>query len=117
MTESKQIQHVIQIYTFSDMQVIFRLCHIIKEKFQNQGAAKSPTFNFKIGKSHWQVDIFYIVYSDKPRICHCLRKTIAVICIRSNAGMVRTVFSKIFATDNFVTKFPVLTTNKAAFIA
>ena len=47
----KQIQHVIEIDVFSYMQMIFRFGHIIEQKFQNQGAAKSPAFDFKLGKA------------------------------------------------------------------
>ena len=67
----KQIQHIIQIQFLSYMQLIFRLCHIIQQKFQDQRTSKSPAFDLKICKSHRQIDIFDIIYTDKSRICHC----------------------------------------------
>ena len=41
LSYSKKIQHIIQIYFFSDMDLIFRFSHIIQQKFQNQ-ALPSP---------------------------------------------------------------------------
>ena len=99
------------------MQVKLRLCHIIEQKFQNQGTAKSPAFDFEIRKSHGHVDIFDIIDADKARIFHCFRKTVTMIPIRSSTAMIRSVFSKVFAADRFITDFPVLTTEPAAFIA
>ena len=45
---SKQIQHTVQIDFFSDMYLVFRLGHVIEQKFQYQGTAKSSSFYFKI---------------------------------------------------------------------
>ena len=45
---SKQIQHTVQIDFFSDMYLVFRLGHVIEQKFQYQGAAESSAFYFKI---------------------------------------------------------------------
>ena len=49
----KEIKHIIQIDLLSDTKLIFWLSHIIEQKFQNQSAAKSSSFNLKIRKSHW----------------------------------------------------------------
>lgn len=61
----KQIQHIIKIYRFSDMNLIFWLNHIIKQEFQHQCTAKSPSFNFEIRKSHRQIAVLDILYPDK----------------------------------------------------
>lgn len=45
---SEQIQHVIQIDFLPDAQVVFRLCQIIKQKFQDQGAAQTAAFDFEM---------------------------------------------------------------------
>lgn len=45
---SKQIQHTVQIDFFSDMYLVFRLGHVIEQKFQYQGTAESSSFYFKI---------------------------------------------------------------------
>ncbi len=45
---SKQIQHTVQINFFSDMYLVFRLGHVIEQKFQYQGTAESSSFYFKI---------------------------------------------------------------------
>lgn len=45
---SEQIQHTVQIDFFSDMYLVFRLGHVIEQKFQYQGTAESSSFYFKI---------------------------------------------------------------------
>ena len=45
---SKQIQHTVQIDFFSDMYLVFRLGHVIEQKFQYQGTSESSAFDFKI---------------------------------------------------------------------
>ena len=45
------------------MQLIFRLRHIIKQKFKNQRTSKPASFNLKIRKSHGHVNILYIIHN------------------------------------------------------
>ena len=66
----KQIQHIVQINFFPDLKLVFRLCHVIQQKFQDQGTAKASSFNFKIRKSHWQISLLNILDTNKSLILH-----------------------------------------------
>ena len=112
----KKIQHIIQIYMLSHMNLIFRLRHIIKQKFKNQCTSKPASFNLKIRKSHWKVNILDCLYSNKSRILHGFGKAISLLRFRCRTVMFP-IFSKILAADRFITGFPVLTAKPAAFIA
>ena len=68
---SEQIKHTVQIDFFSDMELILRLCHIVKQKFKYQSTSKTSALDFEVGKSHWKINVLYIVYSDEAWICHC----------------------------------------------
>ena len=84
----KKIQHIIQIYMLSHMNLIFRLRHIIKQKFKNQCTSKPASFNLKIRKSHWHVNILYIIYTDESGIFHCLGKAVTVTAIRRSTVLI-----------------------------
>ena len=114
---SEQIQHIVQIDFFPDVQLIPGFRHIVEQELQNQRTAKSPPLDLELGKSHGQVDIFYGVRTDKSRIGHRFGKQIAALCIRSRAVMLPAAFSEIFAADGFVTALPVPAAKPAAFIA
>ena len=117
LSYSKKIQHIIQIYFFSDMDLIFRFSHIIQQKFQNQCTSKSSSFNLKIRKSHWHVNILYIIYTDESGIFHCLGKAVTVTAIRRSTVKLRGRISEILPADGFITSLSVLTAEPAAFIA
>ena len=112
----KQIQHIIKIDFFPDTKLILWLCHIIKKQLQYQRTAKSPAFNLKVGKSHRQIHIPYVVNTDKSRIFHGSGKTIAFPDIRCRTGKIRTDFPKILSTDCFVAAFSVFTPKETALI-
>ena len=117
LSYSKKIQHIIQIYFFSDMDLIFRFSHIIQQKFQNQGTSKSSSFNLKIRKSHWHINILDISHTNKPRVLHCFGEKIAFSCARCCTDMILAIFSQIFLADCFITSFSIFTTKPTAFIA
>ena len=113
----KEIQHIVQIDFFPDVQLIPGFRHIVEQELQNQRTAKSPPLDLELGKSHGQVDIFYGVRTDKSRIGHRFGKQIAALCIRSRAVMLRAAFSEIFAADVFIAVFSVCTAYITAFVA
>lgn len=113
----KKIQHIIQIYMLSHMNLIFRLRHIIKQKFKNQCTSKPASFNLKIRKSHWHVNILYIIHTDESGIFHCLGKAVTVTAIRRSTVKLRGRISEILPADGFITSLSVLTAEPAAFIA
>ena len=45
---SEQIQHTVEIYLFTDDELVFRFGEIIKEKFEIYGTSKSSAFYFEI---------------------------------------------------------------------
>ncbi len=99
------------------MNLIFRLRHIIKQKFKNQCTSKPASFNLKIRKSHWHVNILYIIYTDESGIFHCLGKAVTVTAIRRSTVKLRGRISEILTADGFITSLSVLTAEPAAFIA
>ena len=117
LSYSKKIQHIIQIYLFSDMNLIFRFSHIIQQKFQNQCTSKSSSFNLKIRKSHWHINILDISHTNKPRVLHCFGEKIAFSCARCCTDMILAIFSQIFLADCFITSSSIFTTKPTAFIA
>ena len=93
---------------FPDVQLILWLCHIVKQKFQYQGAAKAPPLDLEVGKAHRADKVLRISSSpDETGVFHCLRKTIALPCARRSAAMVRAVLAQIFAADILVAVLPV----------
>ena len=52
--------------------LILWLRHIVEQKFQYHGTSKPSALYFKIAKAHRQISVFYIIYSDKAGIFHCL---------------------------------------------
>lgn len=89
----KEIQHIVQINLFPDVDLILGFRHIIKQKFKDQCTAKSSSFNFKVSKSHWQIGIFYILDPYKFWIFHRFGKLISFRPIRCGTSVIRTVLS------------------------
>ena len=115
-TRSEQIQRIVQINLFPDLQLVLRLRHIIKQKFQNQGAAEAPAFDFEMRKAPGKVNRTDVVDADKGRIFHGFGKAITLSGIRGLAGVLH-VFSEIFAADDLVTAFAIPAAGPAAFVA
>ena len=112
----KQIQHTVQIDCFPDVNLIFRLGHVIEQKFQNHGAAKPAAFDFEIGKAHGEVNISNILNADKARIGHGFGEPIPFIAAGSGAMVIFAVFSQILAADSFIAILPVGAAEPAAFV-
>ena len=114
---SEQIQHIVQIDRFPDMDLIFRLRHVVKQKFQDHGAAEAAAFNLEVGEAHGQICILNIVDSDESRIFHGFGDAVAFITVRRDADMIGAVFTETLAADVFVAGFPVIAAEPAAFVA
>lgn len=81
---------MIQIDRFPHRKLILRLRQIVKQKFQDQGAAKSPAFDLKIRKTHRYIDILDVIDPDKSWVFHCFGETISIFRIRCGAVMFQT---------------------------
>ena len=114
---SKKIQHTIQINFFANLQMVFRLCKIIEQKFQNNRTAKPSALDFKMRKSHGQILCLNILNADKAGVLHRFGKTIALRGIRRCAVMLGRVFAQIFPAHRFVAGFSFTATEPAAFVA
>ena len=106
---------------YPDISFLWHESGILVLSYNTAGIPKSvhfpaASFNLKIRKSHWQINIFDICHTNKSRICHCFWKKISLSGIRCCTNMFLTIFSQIFPTDCFVTGFSVLTSKPAAFI-
>ena len=69
---SEQIQHVVQINFFPDAQLILRLCHVVKQKFQYQRAAQSPPLDLEVGKAAGQINFADIPGPDEAGVFRLL---------------------------------------------
>ena len=113
----KQIQHTVQIDCFPDVNLIFRLGHVIEQKFQNHGAAKPAAFDFEIGKAHGEVNISNVLNADKARIGHGFGEPIPFIAAGSGAMVIFAVFSQILSADSFIAIRSVGAAGLVAFVA
>lgn len=112
----KYIKHIIKIYLFPYIYLVFRLSHIIKKKFQHQCTSKASALYFKISKSHRHIYIPDIIYTYKCRVVHCLGKSISLACLRRHTYMPVTIFAKIHTAYSLITGFTVITANPAALV-
>ena len=69
---SEKIQHAVEIDLFTDGKLVFRLCKIIKQKFQIDSTSESSAFYFEIRKTEGQIDADDVIDTDKSGIFHCL---------------------------------------------
>lgn len=114
---SENIQHTVEIDLFTDCKPAFRLCEIIKQKFQIDSTSESSAFNFEVRKPEGQICVDDVICTDESGIFHCLWKTVSVPSIRCGTDMIGKVLSEIFTAYIFVAFFSVFTIKRAAFIA
>ena len=69
---SEKIQHTVKIDLFTDSKLVFRLCEIIKQKFEIDSASEPSAFYFEIRKAERQIGVDDVIYTDKSGIFHCL---------------------------------------------
>ena len=96
---------------------MFWLCHVVKQKFQDEGAAKASAFNLELGKAGGGVNVLNVVDSDEARIFHGVGKAVAVLCAWRSADVILAVFTQVFSTYVLVAFFAVGAAKPAAFIA
>ena len=99
------------------MQLVFRLYHVVEQKFQHQCAAKSPALYFKVGKTCGQIPLPDILHPDKSRAAHRLGKAIAPGSIRGGAAVVRAVLAQILTADRLVAALALGAAEPAALVA
>ena len=114
---SKQVKHAVQIYRFTDVNLILRLGHVVEQEFQNHGAAETTALDLEIGKSHGYINILNVIDTDERRVLHRLGKAVALITIRRNADVVGAVFTETLAADIFITGLAVIAAEPAALVA
>jgi len=93
------------------------LRHIVKQKFQNQCAAKAATFDFELGKTCGGVNVLDVFNADEAGILLGVGKAVAFLCAWGTADVILAVFAQVFAAYVFVTVLAILATEPATFIA
>ena len=112
----KQIQHTIQIHCLPDVKMVFRLCHVVQQKFQHNGAAQSPPLNLEIGKAHGGIHLPDVADADKAGIFHGFGEAVALPAAGGGAD-VFAVFPQGFAADRLIALPPLGAAEPAALIA
>ena len=99
------------------MQLVFRFCHVVEQKFQYQRTAQTPALDLEVGKSHRHIDILNVPDADKPRIFHRLREAVAFLRTRCVTDVVRADFAEIFSADILIAALSVPASDPAALVA
>ena len=71
---SEQIEHVVQIDSLPDMELVFRFGHIVEQKLQDQGAAKAAALDLELRKAHGQVAVPDVLHADEAGLAIALEK-------------------------------------------
>ena len=74
---SKKIQRAIQVYFLPDLELIFWLCHVVQNKFKDNGTAKASSLYLEIGKATWHIYIMNRIYIYKAGILHSIRESVS----------------------------------------
>ena len=93
------------------------LCHVIKQKFQNEGTAEAAAFNFEMSESCGGVDVLDVLDSNKAGILHRIGKAVAPLGCGRDAYMVFAVFAETFLAHVLVAFFAVVAAEPTTFIA
>ena len=99
------------------MDLIRRLGHVVKQKFQDQRAAEAAALNLEMGEAHGQIGSLNVVNADEARILHGFGKTVALAAVRRDADVIEAVFAEALAADVFIAGFSVIAIEPAAFVA
>ena len=99
------------------MQLVFRFCHVVEQKFQYQRTAQAPALDLEVGKSHRHIDIPNVPDADKPRIFHRLREAVAFLRTRCGTDMFGAGFAEIFSADILIAALSVPASDPAALVA
>ena len=99
------------------MQLVFRLYHVVKQKFQYQCTAKPPALYLKLGKACGQVPLPDVLHPNKSGAAHRLGKAVALGGIRGGAAVVRAVLAQILAADRLVAALALGAAEPAALVA
>ena len=99
------------------MQLVFRLYHVVKQKFQHQCTAKPPALYLKLGKACGQVPLPDVLHPNKSGAAHRLGKAVAPGGIRGSAAVVRAVLAQILAADCLIAALALGAAEPAALVA
>ena len=91
--------------------------HVIKQKFQDEGATEATAFDFKVSESCGGVDVLNVLNSNKAGILHRIGKMVTPFGCGGDADMVFAVFAKAFLAYVLVAFFAVVAAEPTTFIA
>ena len=96
---------------------MFGLCHVVKQKFQDEGATEAATFDFKVLESYRSVYVLNVLNSDETGILHGIGKAVAPLSCGRDADVVFAAFAEAFLAHVLVAIFAVIAAEPATFIA
>ena len=115
--ELEQIQRAVQVDFFAHLELVLGLGHVVKQKFQDDGAAEATPFDFEVLESRGRIYVLDVVNPDKSRVLHRVGETVASLRCGRDAFMVCAIFAEAFAAYVLVAGLAVVTAEPAAFIA
>lgn len=113
----EQIQRAVQVDFFAHIELVLGLGHVVKQKFQDDGAAEAAAFDFEVPESRGRVHVPDVVNSDESRVFHRVGESVAPLGGGRNANVVFAVFAEALAAYVLVAGLAVVTAEPAAFIA
>ena len=96
---------------------MFGLCHVVKQKFQDEGAAEAATFDFEVLESCGGVNVLNVLNSDETGILHGIGKAVAPLSCGRDADVVFAVFTEAFLAYILLAFFAVIAAEPTTFIA
>ena len=115
--ELEQIQRAVQVDFFAHLELVLGLGHVIKQEFQDDGAAEATPFDFEVPESRGRIYVLDVVNPDKSRVLHRVGETVASLRCGRDAFMVCAIFAEAFAAYVLVAGLAVVTAEPTAFIA
>ena len=113
----EQIQRTVQVDFFAHLELVLGPGHVVKQEFQDDGAAEAAALDFEMAEPCGRVHILDVVNPDKAGVLHRVGKTVAPFGSGRDAFVVLAVFAEALAAHVLVAVLAVVTTEPAAFIA
>ena len=117
MSDSEQIQHIVQIDFLPDLELVFRLCQVIEQKLQHQRAAQPAALDLEMVKPHGQIGMHDVADADEAGILHGPGKAVALSGVRRCAAVLGAVLAQHLPADRLIALSPVPASKPAAFVA
>ncbi len=113
----EQIQRTVQVNLFAHLELVLGLGHVVKQKFQDDGATEATPFDFEMAEPCGRVHILDVVNPDKAGVLHRVGESVAPLGGGRDAFMVCAIFAEAFAAHVLVAGLAVVTAEPATFIA